>query len=173
MGVQVRAKFEVSSIILIGFRQGGSPPPLQNEQIRVNNTEYVLYEAIISLDGFFLLQKKQSLRVFFYYNRNKSHQNTLFEAKFNLLAERYLPFRRISNKPLSINAKSNHLYTIIKELPESNIFLELSCNEEYFPQNPTRNAAVTVETKNTLAFCLKESMVYEVKSRFQQEIRQR
>ena len=38
MGVYLRAKFEVSSIILTGFRQGGggnfTPPPPQNEPLK-------------------------------------------------------------------------------------------------------------------------------------------
>ena len=37
MGVYIRAKFEVSSIILTSFRQGGgnfTPPPPQNEPLK-------------------------------------------------------------------------------------------------------------------------------------------
>ena len=34
MGVYLHAKFEVSSIILTGFRQGGNPPPPQNKPLK-------------------------------------------------------------------------------------------------------------------------------------------
>ena len=37
-------------------------------------------------------------------------------ATFNALTGKYFPFRKVNNKPLYINAKSNHPYTIIKEL---------------------------------------------------------
>ena len=40
------------------------------------------------------------------------------DVTFNLLTGKYFPFKKINNKPLYINAKSNHPHTIIKELPK-------------------------------------------------------
>ena len=53
---------------------------------------------------------------------------------FNLLTGKYFPFRKVNNKPLYINAKSNHPLTIIKELPKmiNKRLSELSCNQEEF-----------------------------------------
>ena len=51
---------------------------------------------------------------------------------FNLLTGKYFPFRKVNNKPLYRNAKSNHPLTIIKELPKmiNKRLLQLSCNQE-------------------------------------------
>ena len=56
------------------------------------------------------------------------------DVTFNLLTGKYFPFIKVNNKPLYINAKSNHPYTIIKELPETinKRLSELFCNEEEF-----------------------------------------
>ena len=47
---------------------------------------------------------------------------------------KYFPFRKVNNKPLYINAKSNHPHTTIKELPKmkNKRLSELSCNQEEF-----------------------------------------
>ena len=56
------------------------------------------------------------------------------DVTFNLLTGKYFPSRMVNNKPLYINAKSNHSYTIIKELPKmiNKRLSELSCNQEEF-----------------------------------------
>ena len=54
------------------------------------------------------------------------------DVTFNLLRGKHSPFRKVNNKPLSINAKSNHPNIIIKELPKmiNKRLSELSCNQE-------------------------------------------
>ena len=61
-------------------------------------------------------------------------QTNFLIVTFNLLIGKYFPYRRVKNKPLYINAKSNHPYTIIKELPKmmSKRLSELPCNQEEF-----------------------------------------
>ena len=56
------------------------------------------------------------------------------DVTFNLLTGKYFPLRKVSNKPLYINAKSNHPHAIIKELPKmiNKRLSELSCNQEEF-----------------------------------------
>ena len=41
-------------------------------------------------------------------------ETDILDVTFNLLTRKYLPFRKVNNKPLYINAKSNHPHTIIK-----------------------------------------------------------
>ena len=64
---------------------------------------------------------------------NLGHRDFL-DVTLNLLTGKYFPFRKIDNKPLYINAKSNHPFTIIKELPKliNKRLLDLSCNQEEF-----------------------------------------
>ena len=44
-------------------------------------------------------------------------QTALLDIFFNLVTEKYFPFRKTNNAPLSINTLSNHLPTIIQQLP--------------------------------------------------------
>ena len=64
---------------------------------------------------------------------NLGHRDFL-DVTLNLLTGKYFPFRKIDNKPLYINAKSNHPLRIIKELPKliNKRLLDLSCNQEEF-----------------------------------------
>ena len=61
-------------------------------------------------------------------------ETDFLDVTLNLLTGKYFPFRKIDNKPLYINAKSNHPLTIIKELPKliNKRLLDLSCNQEEF-----------------------------------------
>ena len=56
------------------------------------------------------------------------------DGTFNLLAGKYFAFRKVNNKPLYINAKSNDPLTVIKELPKmiNKRLSELSGNQEEF-----------------------------------------
>ena len=45
-------------------------------------------------------------------------ETNFLDVTFNLLTGKYFPFRKVNNKPLYINAKSNHPHTTIKELPK-------------------------------------------------------
>ena len=56
------------------------------------------------------------------------------DVTFTLLTEKYLPFRKVNNKPLCINVRSIHPYTIINELPKmiNKRLSELPCNQEEF-----------------------------------------
>ena len=45
-------------------------------------------------------------------------ETDFLDVTFNLLTGKYFPFRKVNNKPLYRNAKSNHPLTIIKELPK-------------------------------------------------------
>ena len=56
------------------------------------------------------------------------------DATFDLPNNKFYPFRKPGNKPLYINAKSNHPQSIIKELPEmiNRRISDLSCNEQEF-----------------------------------------
>ena len=45
-------------------------------------------------------------------------ETDLLDVTFNLLTGKYFPFRKVNNKPLYINAKSNHPLTIKQELPK-------------------------------------------------------
>ena len=59
-------------------------------------------------------------------------ETDFLDVTFNLLTGKYFLFRKVNNKPLYRNAKSNHPHTIIKELPKMIIqrLSELSCNQE-------------------------------------------
>ena len=61
-------------------------------------------------------------------------ETDFLDGTFNLLTRKYSSFTKVNNKPLYINAKSNHLNTITKELPEmiNKRLSELSCNQEEF-----------------------------------------
>ena len=52
------------------------------------------------------------------------------DVTFNLVVEKYLPYRKPNGDPLYINAKSNHPPTIIKDLPKmiNKRLSDLSCN---------------------------------------------
>ena len=56
------------------------------------------------------------------------------DVTFDLPNEKYFPFRKPNNKPLYINAHSNHPPPIIKELPKmvNRRLSDLSCNENEF-----------------------------------------
>ena len=45
-------------------------------------------------------------------------ETDFLDVKFNILTGKYFPSRKVNNKPLYINAKSNHPNTIIKKLPK-------------------------------------------------------
>ena len=53
---------------------------------------------------------------------------------FDLSKNTYSPFRKPGNEPLYINSKSNHLPSIIKQLPSmiNKRLNDLSCNKEEF-----------------------------------------
>ena len=61
-------------------------------------------------------------------------ETDFLDVTFNLLTGKYFPFRKVNNKPLYINSKSNHHYTIIKELPKviNKRLSELFCDQEEF-----------------------------------------
>ena len=61
-------------------------------------------------------------------------ETDFLDGTFNLLTRKYSPFTKVNNKLLYINAKSNHLNTVIKELPKmmNKRLPELSCNQEEF-----------------------------------------
>ena len=61
-------------------------------------------------------------------------ETDFLDGTFNLLTRKYSSFTKVNNKPLYINAKSNHLNTIIKELPKmiNKRLSELRCNQEEF-----------------------------------------
>ena len=56
------------------------------------------------------------------------------DVTFNLVTEKYLPYRKPNSNPLYINAKSNHPPTIIKDLPKmiNKRLSDLSFNEDEF-----------------------------------------
>ena len=53
---------------------------------------------------------------------------------FNLETGKFFPFRKPNNVPLYINIKSNHPWTIIKDLPKmiNKRLFELSSNKDEF-----------------------------------------
>ena len=61
-------------------------------------------------------------------------ETDFLDVTLHLLTGKYFPFRKVNNKPLYINAKSNHPHTIIKELPKmiNKRLSQLSCNQEEF-----------------------------------------
>ena len=56
------------------------------------------------------------------------------DVTFNLETGKFFPFRKPNNVPLYINIKSNHPWTIIKDLPKmiNKRLFELSCNKDEF-----------------------------------------
>ena len=70
------------------------------------------------------------------------------DVTFDLKAEKFYPFRKPNNKPLYINAMSNHPPSIIKQLPKmvNKRISELSCDEAEFDK-----------CKHTYSNALKES----------------
>ena len=56
------------------------------------------------------------------------------DVTFNLETGKFFPFKKPNNVPLYINIKSNHPWTIIKELPKmiNKRLFELSCNKDEF-----------------------------------------
>jgi hypothetical protein len=60
------------------------------------------------------------------------------DVTLDLLKNKYYPFRKPENKPLYIDAKSNHPQNIIKEFPKMicRRIADLSCNEEEFTTQP-------------------------------------
>ena len=61
-------------------------------------------------------------------------ETNFLDVTFNLVTEKYFPYRKPNNDPLNINAKSNHPPTIIKDLPKmiNKRLSDLSCNEDEF-----------------------------------------
>ena len=61
-------------------------------------------------------------------------ETDFLDVTFNLLTGKYFPFRKVNNKPLYTNAKSNHPHTTIKELHKmiNKRLPKLSCNQEEF-----------------------------------------
>ena len=61
-------------------------------------------------------------------------ETDFLDVTINLLTGKYFPFRKVNNKPLYINAKSNHPLTIINEIPKliNKRLLDLSWNQEEF-----------------------------------------
>ena len=61
-------------------------------------------------------------------------ETDFLDVTFNLVTGKFFPYRKPNNKPLYINAKSNHPPTIIKELPNmiNKHLSDLSCNKEEF-----------------------------------------
>ena len=45
-------------------------------------------------------------------------ERDVFDATFNLLTGKYVPNKKFNKKPIYINAKSNHPYTIITDFPK-------------------------------------------------------
>ena len=56
------------------------------------------------------------------------------DVTFNLDTGKYFPFRKPNNNPIYIQGRSNHLSSIIKDLPNmvNKRLSDLSCNEEEF-----------------------------------------
>ena len=52
----------------------------------------------------------------------------------NVSRGKHFPLRKVNNRPLYINAKSNYPYTVIKKLPimTNERLSDLSCNQEEF-----------------------------------------
>ena len=61
-------------------------------------------------------------------------ETDFLDVTFNLVTEKYLPYRKPNNDPLYTNAKSNHPLTIIKDLPKTinKRLSDFSCNEDEF-----------------------------------------
>ena len=67
------------------------------------------------------------------------------DVTLNLLIGKYFPFRKVNNKPLYINVKSNHPHTIITELSKmiNKRSSELSCNQEFNKAQPLHKKALS------------------------------
>ena len=61
-------------------------------------------------------------------------ETVFLDVTFNLVTEEYFSYRKPTNDPLYINAKSNHPPNIIKDLPKmiNKHLSDLSCNEDEF-----------------------------------------
>ena len=61
-------------------------------------------------------------------------KDIFLDVTFNLVIEKYLPYRKPNNYPLYVNAKSNHPPTIIKDPPKmiNKRLSDLSCNKDEF-----------------------------------------
>ena len=61
-------------------------------------------------------------------------ETDFLDVTFNLVTEKFFPFRKPSNQPLYINAKSNHPPTILRNLPNmiNKRLSELPCSEEEY-----------------------------------------
>ena len=75
------------------------------------------------------LFKKEGLNITIEVNLAETN---FLNITFNLVTEKYLPYRKPNNDPLYINAKSNHPPTIMKGLPKmiNQRLSDLSCNED-------------------------------------------
>ena len=82
-------------------------------------------------------------------------ETDFLDVSFNLLTQKYFPYRRPNNDPLYINAKSNHPPTIIKDLPKmiNKHLSDLSFNEDEFKrakplyENALKESGYKVEMK--------------------------
>ena len=74
------------------------------------------------------LFKKEGLNITIEVNLAETN---FLNITFNLVTEKYLPYRKPKNDPLHINTKSNHPATIMRDLPNmiNQRLSELSCNE--------------------------------------------
>ena len=61
-------------------------------------------------------------------------ETDFLDVTFNLDTGKYFPFRKPNNNPTYIHAKSNHCFSIIKDLPNmvNKRLSDLPCNEEEF-----------------------------------------
>ena len=77
------------------------------------------------------LSKKEGLNITIQTNLVETD---FLDVTFKLVIEKYFPYRKPNNDPLSINAKSNHPPTIIKDIPKmiNKHLSDLSCNEDEF-----------------------------------------
>ena len=75
------------------------------------------------------LFKSEGLNITIDTNLNEAD---FLDVTFNLETGKFFPYRKPNNKPLYINAKSNHSPTIIKDLPNmvNKRLSDLSCNKE-------------------------------------------
>lgn len=84
----------------------------------------------------------------------ESNLTVYLDVTLDLLKNKYYPFRKPENKPLYINAKSNHPQNIIKELPKmiSRRVADLSCNEEEFLKAKPMYESALKESGHTTEF---------------------
>ena len=78
-----------------------------------------------------VLFKEEGLTVTIDANLNETG---FLDVTFNLETSKFFPFKKPNNVPLYINIKSNHPWTMIKDLPKmiNKRLLELSCNKDEF-----------------------------------------